>query len=159
MNSLESASWEGRLDRELKALPLQPAPPTLIPRVMAVVARQTGLTWYQRPWPTWPVGLRVASLAGALTAFGGLCYGSAQPLPAGLQAALSFVAGKLGLLEALGHTAMALLAALGHALQSLGPGTLALGLGWSVLCYVVVVGLITLCARLALTSSRAQGKT
>lgn len=159
MNSPEITSWESRLDRELKALPPQPAPATLIPRVMAVVARQAGLPWYRRPWPTWPLGLRVASLAGALTAFGGLCYGSAQPLPAGLQAALSSVAGKLGILEALGHTALALLAALGHALQGLGPGMLALGLGWLVLCYVVGVGLTTLCARLAFASSRAQGKT
>ena len=53
------------------------APATLLPRVMAAVARQQALPWYRRQWWSWPVagraayGLAVAG-AAALVVRGGL---------------------------------------------------------------------------------------
>ena len=65
---------ETRIDRELKRLPELPAPPALLPRVLAVLGRQAVRPWYRRAWQTWPLGLQVASFAVLAAMFAWLCY-------------------------------------------------------------------------------------
>src|SRR5438270_920477 len=66
---------EAAIDRELKALPEIPAPPTLILRVLRAIARRQALPWFRRAWQTWPVSLRVLSFALLAVLFSGLCFG------------------------------------------------------------------------------------
>jgi len=55
----------------LSRLPEPQAPETLLPRVMAAVAR-AARPWYARAWWTWPVGWQVASAAALLVLVAGL---------------------------------------------------------------------------------------
>lgn len=48
--------------RELKRLPAPRAPRTLMPRVLAAVAKQEPAPWYSRPWATWPPIVQAFSL-------------------------------------------------------------------------------------------------
>lgn len=63
------------IDRELKQLPEQEAPATLVPRVLAALRQRAALPWYRTAWQTWPYALQVASLAVLGAMFGGLCFG------------------------------------------------------------------------------------
>ncbi|HEX5071066.1 MAG TPA: hypothetical protein VFV78_12695 [Vicinamibacterales bacterium] len=63
------------LDRQLHALPVAPAPRTLLPRVMAAVPRVTPAPWYSRPWFTWPYALRVTSAAAVIVTIAALAGG------------------------------------------------------------------------------------
>lgn len=56
-----------RLHRELGRLPYPRAPHTLLPRVLAAIARP----WYAREWLAWPLPWQVASLALAALAVTG----------------------------------------------------------------------------------------
>jgi hypothetical protein len=51
------------VDEGLRQLPAPKAPPTLLPRVMAVVAEWAARPWYTRAWFTWPAAWQVASIA------------------------------------------------------------------------------------------------
>ncbi|HUF46180.1 MAG TPA: hypothetical protein VMM93_00125 [Vicinamibacterales bacterium] len=51
-----------RLHRALRRLPCPRAPHTLLPRVLAAIARP----WYAREWLAWPLRWQVASLALAV---------------------------------------------------------------------------------------------
>ena len=55
---------ERRVHDELRRLPAPLAPGTLLPRVLAAVDAWARRPWYARAWFTWPIGLRVASVAG-----------------------------------------------------------------------------------------------
>jgi hypothetical protein len=63
---------DDRLDRELGRLPSPPAPPTLLPRVMAAVDERVRAPWYRRAWITWPAGWQVASATGLAAVVVGL---------------------------------------------------------------------------------------
>jgi hypothetical protein len=65
----DDAEW---LARQLRDLPDVPAPPTLIPRVMAAVrAREAGAkAWWQRTWWEWPRPAQAASLVLLSVAIG-----------------------------------------------------------------------------------------
>jgi hypothetical protein len=52
---------EKRMEQELRSLPMPRAPETLAPRVMAAIAAQAALPWYQQTWFEWPRGWQVAS--------------------------------------------------------------------------------------------------
>ncbi len=45
------AAWA---DQTLRQLPMRRAPASLMPRVLAALARQRALPWYQQPWFRWP---------------------------------------------------------------------------------------------------------
>lgn len=68
--------WEASLDRQLKALPDRPAPATLAPRVLALIAARTRLPWYRRPWLTWPRAVQALSLVAVSFVLGALTYAS-----------------------------------------------------------------------------------
>jgi hypothetical protein len=74
MNSDNDRQLELQISRELKALPELAAPASLANRVRAAIESRIHVPWYQRPWVTWPVALRMASFAMMLAVFGGLCF-------------------------------------------------------------------------------------
>ena len=76
MNPDYEKQLEARVRRELDALGELPAPPALANRIMRVLEQRATAPWYRRAWPTWPLGLRLASLVLLLSAFGGLCFGA-----------------------------------------------------------------------------------
>ena len=73
MNSNDHRPLERAIHHELKALPELTAPAAVANRVMAAIERRRNVPWYRRSWETWPVALRVTSLAAMLALFGGLC--------------------------------------------------------------------------------------
>ena len=74
MNLENDRQLELAISRELKSLPELAAPASLANRVMAAIESRIRVPWYRRPWVTWPVALRMASLATMLALFGGLCF-------------------------------------------------------------------------------------
>jgi len=54
---------DAAIDRALRALPPPRAPRTLLPRVMAAVARERARPWYSRAWLAWPRRWQAASIA------------------------------------------------------------------------------------------------
>ena len=56
-----SNDLEKLIDRELKELPLPPAPSTLLPRVLAAVEGQIQPSWDRWVWRSWPPVLRLVS--------------------------------------------------------------------------------------------------
>jgi hypothetical protein len=107
MNPEYEKKLEARIRRELNTLGELSAPPALADRILRIIEQRPVAPWYRRAWPTWPLQLRVASLAALLGMFGGLCFGtweltqseSLQPLVGGWFAdagALWRTAGVLG---------------------------------------------------------------
>lgn len=76
MNLDYEKQLEASVRRALEGLEELPAPPALASRIMQRIAEQPAAPWYRRAWPTWPVGLRLASLAILIGGFGGLCFGT-----------------------------------------------------------------------------------
>jgi hypothetical protein len=68
---------ERLIDRELHAVPAPRAPRTLLPRVMAAVARRRVRPWYERGWAEWPAVWQFASLVALVALFTGI--GAAWP--------------------------------------------------------------------------------
>src|SRR5688572_757777 len=75
---------EQAIDRELRALPLRPAPRTLEGRVLAEIERRATVAWYHRSWSYWPAPVRAVFLvlgtafaAVAVAAFYRLSQGAA----------------------------------------------------------------------------------
>lgn len=64
-----------RLHRELRRLPWPRAPHTLVPRVLAALARP----WYTREWLAWPFQWQAASLAAALGITAGVWMVASSP--------------------------------------------------------------------------------
>ena len=73
MNSNEDKAWEARLDRALKDLPELTAPAGLLEKTMATLERRRIPAWHQRPWTTWPIWLRAASVVSMLAFVGAIC--------------------------------------------------------------------------------------
>ena len=78
MNPEFERKLEAEIDRALKSLPELPAPLTLAPRVRQMLEQRIRVPWHRRPWQSWPVTPRVASLAVLLAMFAGLCLGGWQ---------------------------------------------------------------------------------
>lgn len=151
MNSEYEKQLEREIDRELKSLPELSAPGTLARRVMTAIEQRHELRWYNQPWPSWPLALRVAALALLLTMFGGLCVASWQlTKAAGVSAAAQEVADLFSGLATLWNIVNVLLGAVVVVFKHLGTVFiiacgLIVGIG-----YAVCVGLGTACVRLAL---------
>jgi hypothetical protein len=64
---MDDADLERAIGAALARLPDPHAPPTLLPRVLAAVARYAQRPWYTRAWLTWPAAWQAVSL-GALAA-------------------------------------------------------------------------------------------
>ena len=149
MNSEHEQELEMEIDRELKGLPELNAPSTLARRVMTAIERRRALRWYNQPWQSWPMALRVTALVVLLTMFGGLCVASWQlTRAAGVSAAAQEVAGLFSGLSTLWNTLNVLLGAVVVVARHLGTGfmiccALIVGMG-----YTACVGFGTACVRL-----------
>jgi hypothetical protein len=145
MNANHDNELEAQIDRELKSLPLLATPPTLAPRVMALVAVRAAPPWHRRAWQTWPVGLRVASLVVLLAMFGGLCLaGWHVSHAASVTAAAQKVVGAFSVVSVMWRTLGVLGDSVAQVIRHLGT---------SVVCALVVVGLIGYALLLGLGSA------
>src|SRR5882762_10520527 len=147
----DDKTLEIEVDRQLKSLPELPAPLSLLPRVMAVIAARMALPWYRRPWATWPERLRWSSLAALLALFGGLCYGGWGVS----NAAAPSISQRFSTLTSLWNALNDLLTAIVIGFRHLGTGTI-VGIGAAlILSYVMFLALGALYFRLAFASSKS----
>lgn len=117
----QPSPFEHQLERALKSLPLNPAPPSLLPRVLAEIVRRSSLPWYRCAWDVWPRGVQIASLV-ALTALAiGLFYSGWELILPGTVALGEKLATVFGVLEALGSACRALIRAVPGWLLLLNP--------------------------------------
>ncbi len=141
---------EAEVDRLLKSLPPLRAPETLIPRVLAVVSAEARVPWYRRTWQTWPVAIRLGSLALALAFGAGLYVGIGEVVHAlrGTYVAAQFN-NLLGALSGIHQAVRALAGAGALVIERVDtPWVVACGL-LALLSYIACVGLGTIFARLA----------
>ena len=152
MNPDYEKQLEAAIDRELKGLGELPAPATLGSRVMRAVEQRAALPWYRRAWQTWPMPMRVVSLAASVVLLGGVYFGVVELFQAASASAPAhevggWLAGFIALFKSLSVLVEAVLLAVKQ-------------LGWAVLigcavalmlAYAVCIGLGTAWMRLALT--------
>lgn len=140
------AAWA---DRQLKSLPELAAPSSLAPRILAAVEAKAQPA-PSRGWQSWPLALRLASLAGLVALFAGLYFGGwhVSQSPAVTQATQE-AQGVLGLLKTLAEAAGVVIAALIRLVKQLGPIWLAVIAGVLVAGWIACLGLTTAFARLA----------
>lgn len=148
---------EAEIDRELKALPELRAPATLMPRVLDAIAARSAVPARRQLWQSWPVGLRMASLALFLALFAGLCLGlaqleAAQPVAAFTQQCRSWLSG----LGALVHGLLRLFDLLATALKNHHPGLFLGGGCMLLLAYLTCVALAACSLRLGLMRTRNE---
>lgn len=62
----------GTVTAALRQLPVSPAPPTLLPRVMAAAQQWARRPWYTRAWFSWPPAWQAASIAALAVAAAGV---------------------------------------------------------------------------------------
>ena len=150
MNAEYERKLEAVVRHELDGLGELEAPPEIARRVMRIIAQRTALPWYWREWQTWPLVLRIGSLAGLVAAFACPCYETSQLESfATLTPAAREVTGWFSQANAAWNAVNALANATELAFRSLGPAVL---IGSTVLllfCYAACLGLGTIYLRLA----------
>ena len=62
-SNVNSFELERFVSRQLRALPMPPAPRTLLPRVLAAARAWSERPWYARDWFTWPLVWQCGSVA------------------------------------------------------------------------------------------------
>ena len=72
MLPVDPAQLAGTVAAALRQLPVPPAPPTLLPRVMAAAQQWARRPWYTRAWFSWPLTWQVASIAALAVAAAGV---------------------------------------------------------------------------------------
>jgi len=150
MNENHDKELEAQVDCELKSLPLLTAPPTLAPRVMALIAARAAAPWYRRAWTTWPPVLQAVSMMVLLAAFAGVCLGSWQLVHApAVASATSEVGGWMSFLNATWKATGTLVNAVVLTFKSLGAVVVVGCLLALLLGYATCVGLGTIYFRLA----------
>jgi len=152
MNVKHDNELGARIDRELKSLPLLAAPPTLAPRVMALVASRALAPWYRRAWQTWPVALQAASLVVLLAMFGGLCFAGWQlSHAASATLAAQKVGGAFSVVSAVWRTLGVLGDSAAQVIRHLGSGFIWALVALGLIGYTLLLGLGSCCYRLAYT--------
>ena len=85
MNKMTPEELEKFIHRELRGLPVRPAPSTLEARVLAALEHRAAIAWYHKSWSYWPATVRALFLvvatgvAGAAIAAFYLVMQGAQP--------------------------------------------------------------------------------
>ncbi len=148
MNPDYEKQLEARVQRELDSLGELNAPPALANRIMRVLEQRAATPWYRRAWPTWPLGLRIASLVLLLGAFGGLCLGTwglTHAVTTMEQTSTWFAAAQAlwRTVGVLGNVAVTFT-------DRLGAGVIVTGLALLFTACAVCIGLGSACVRLAL---------
>ena len=152
MNTNHDNELEARIDRELKSLPPLAAPPTLAPRVMALVASRAAAPWYRRAWPMWPVSLQAASLVLLLAMFGGLCFAGWQVShAASVTTAAQKVGGAFSVVSVVWRTLGVLGDSAAQVIRHLGTGFVCALVAVGLAGYAMLLGLGSACYRLAYT--------
>jgi hypothetical protein len=151
MNTERNQRLEQQVDIVLKALPDLQAPPTLVPRVLAILEHRSSIPWYRQAWQSWSAAARTGALAGMLALFSALCFGAWKATQLdGVVAATDRVRGWTALLNTACNTIHVVWTALGHAVQQYGTSWIVAFLVAAGLGYALCIGLGTLCVRLAL---------
>ena len=70
MNKMTPEELEKFIHRELRGLPVRPAPSTLEARVLAAIEHRASIAWYHKSWSYWPAAVRALFLA-AITGLAG----------------------------------------------------------------------------------------
>ena len=65
MNKMTPEEVEKFIHRELRGLPVRPAPSTLEARVMAALEHRAAIAWYHKSWSYWPATVRALFLVVA----------------------------------------------------------------------------------------------
>lgn len=147
MNPDHEKQLAARVQRELDSLGELAAPPALANRILQRIAARPAAPWYQRAWPTWPVGLRWASLSLLLGGFGGLCFGAWELTRA--VTAMAQTHGWLADAQALWRT-VGVLGNLARSLTGqLSTGMIVTGLALLLAAGAMCIGLGSACVRLA----------
>ena len=150
MNEPDEKQLERLIDRELRKLPEWPAPETLVHRVMLAVHAKERQPWWQRPWPTWPRGARLASSAVFCATIAALVYFGAQAWQAsGIGSPLEKIWVWTLSLAPLWDWLVAVANAAVLVLQKGGQQYLLIGLSVAAAMYLLCVATGTACYRLA----------
>jgi hypothetical protein len=150
MNESQEPLLAARIDRELRALPVLPAPKTLAPRVLAALAARQHAPWWRQSWAGWPPGIRMAFLAVSLGVAGLLVIVGLQLPTLGLAAgALQTVAGWFAWIQPYVDPVWRIMEALWIGLKAAPPLLLWLVTALIGLAYAMCVGLGTLGYRVA----------
>ncbi len=143
-------NWEAALDRQLKALPDRPAPATLVPRALALLAARARRPWYRQTWLFWPRWAQAGSLVAVSFVLGALTFAL---LHAGEVASTGQVSEQLSVwlapFKALWGAGEALVTAIGLLVQKVG---FWVWVGIAALCaamYAACIGLGTILCRIA----------
>jgi len=140
MNTNHDQELEARIDRELKSLPLLPAPSTLAARVLSQLATPTAVPWYRRAWPTWPLALRTVSFTILLALFGGLCFaGWEASHSSSVTAAAKEVSGGFALVSLAANTLSVLSNAAAQVVRHLGTGFIVTAVALMLMAYATCV--------------------
>jgi len=148
MNPQYEKQLEASVRQELDTLGELPAPPALANRIMRVLEQRATAPWYRRAWPTWPLGLRLASLVLLLGTFGGLCFGGwalSHALTTMEQTSSWFADA-----QALWRTVGVLGNIVSTFVNRLGTGVIVTGLALLFTACAMCIGLGSACVRLAL---------
>jgi len=108
MQSNPDPNLAAALDAELKKLPPVPAPASLAPRVLALLAARAAQPWWRRVWWEWPLAAKAAFVLIAF-AIAGVAGGGGVILGDSTTEYSLKVTDKLGLLTPLWNMLLALL--------------------------------------------------
>ena len=152
MSEREERDLEQWTQRELRGLPLVPAPTSLVPRVLAALETRTHLAWWRGSLWTWPLTARAAFFVMALATVGALVYfgrgvGESWSTESLAQAAQT----KLAVLEPLWSLLAAFVNAGTTMVDSLGPNARWIGVGLALAMWFACVGIGSLCYRVAVS--------
>lgn len=139
---------EASVRRELEALGEVPAPSALANRILAAIEQRAAAPWYRQSWATWPVGLRLSSLAVLLLAFAGVCFGAWQLTQGAMPP--SWLSGWYADLCALWRTVGVLADTTVTLFSRIGTGFIIGVVAVMFTAWVMCIGLGTACVRLAM---------
>lgn len=138
------------IHRELRQLAELRAPETLVHRVMLAVHAKARQSWWRQPWLTWPLGMRVLSLAvlmasvGLVSYLAGTAWEGLSPLSPSGKIIESFT-----WIKPIWDTVSALVGAVAVLLRVVGQQFLLIASALLVMVYLACVGIGTVCFRFA----------
>lgn len=142
MNKMTPEELEKFIHRELRGLPVRPAPTTLEARVLAAIEHRATIAWYHKSWSYWPAPVRALFLAVA-TGFAGVAMGSFYLFMQGAEPALigQQLANRFELLSGLYHFAAWTMDFVRRMIGSIPPLWLYGSLAFIAALYATLVGL------------------
>lgn len=154
MNPQYDKQLEAGVRRELDALGELPAPPALANRILCAIEQRANVPWYHRFWETWPMTLRMASLAVLVLMFAGVCLAAWQITQgATVQAGAKVWDGWLADAGALWRTLGVLANTASNLFSRLGTGVITIGVALIFVTWAACLALGTAYVRLAMRLS------